>query len=667
MKRQICLPELLSVTIRNYTLYPNGLDYTFDFVKGVNLVLGGNGMGKTTFVNLIRFGLIGLYKKAMDFTRTYKERAIIKRLWYPSDFFSARKDDSVQTSGEAIVMLTFRINGRKIIVTRSIDSGCLLTAIVGDKTLSGQIVPEDRYERLSQEQKKECLLHSYEDSIEELSNLTFDDLIFFVNEILFFGEDHKTVLWNDSLEGKADVQNELFNKYFNEPDLDKKRQDALRQARYYDSLSRHRSEDMRVISNLMDKMKHGKNDKGQKSSSIPSAVDVVSLRNRLDTVRDQLDSIQNQRKVLENEISLLHGEINQSSLQASRIDEEKKQLECEVKSVIWESMHPMYDVFVKNIQLNHICPMCNQEDETLARKIACNSSKCFVCDQEIKTSHNTELTQKYKDIIECHRLLYQGIAEKQRKVKSIEIELEHLDHEFKEKDLERRTVQQQIRECEYQRTNSDNTDELQTLEDEYARLSKEKDDYQNDSAKYAQTARDLTGRIEEEILNNVSRFSSIFSNYAESFLGVRCALEYSSYDNAPRRFYPVIEGKVRRHEESLSESQRFFIDHSFRMSILTFFYHTPSFYIVETPDSSLDISYEKNAANVFAMFLRNSNSVILTSNLNNSTFVKYLIENKDIEVSLVGLPDIAKSSSIQGASEQLLSLYQNIKSKMLNE
>lgn len=52
--RNIFLPELLSINIKNYTLYPNGLDFTFDFVKGFNLVLGGNGMGKTTFVSLIK-------------------------------------------------------------------------------------------------------------------------------------------------------------------------------------------------------------------------------------------------------------------------------------------------------------------------------------------------------------------------------------------------------------------------------------------------------------------------------------------------------------------------------------------------------------------------------------------------------------------------------------
>lgn len=663
MKRQIYLPELLSINIKNYTLYPNGLNYTFEFVKGVNLILGGNGMGKTTFVNMIKFGLIGLYRKAMDLTRTYKERAIIKRLLYPSDFFSARKDDSIQELDEATITLTFRICKTKFVVTRSLDSGNLTSVMVDDAILDGICISEDRYERLNKGQKDGYLLHSYEQKIEQYSNLTFDDLIFFVNEILFFGEDHKTILWNDSLEGKFDVQNELFNKYFNEPELDQKRQDAIRQSRYYDSLSRHKSEDMRVITSLMKKMKSI--DEGKLAAhSMPSAIDVVTLRTQLDSIKTQLISIHDRREELTNEISILQGEINRSSLEVSRLDEKKKQLEGQMKSAIWESLHPMYDVFVKNIQLNHICPICNQEDERLVWKVENNPSSCFVCGKEIRTSMNDELVKQYKEVSSYHRLAYQGIANKQHKIKTIENELERLDYDFKNKDLQRRTIQQQIREYEYQRLNSNAPDKLQTLEDEFNKLLKEKDDYQKRSLEYAEMAQELTSRIEEEILNNVTQFSGLFSAYAEDFLGVKCSLEYRSYDNASKRFYPIIDGKIRRQEESLSESQRFFIDHSFRMSILTFFYQAPSFYIVETPDSSLDISYEKNAANVFVRFLSKPNSVVLTSNLNNSTFVSHLIKNKEIPFSLVGLPDIARKTSIQGASEQLLSLYRNIKNEI---
>ena len=114
----------------------------------------------------------------------------------------------------------------------------------------------------------------------------------------------------------------------------------------------------------------------------------------------------------------------------------------------------------------------------------------------------------------------------------------------------------------------------------------------------------------------------------------------------------------------MSESQRFFVDHSFRMSILTFFYQSPSFYIVETPDSSLDLSYEKNAAEVFLQFLRKPNIVIVTSNLNNSSFIDHLISEHGIRLSMVGLLDIAKQSSIQGGNEQIKSMYNEIKNRI---
>lgn len=665
MRRQIYLPELLSISIKNYTLYPNGLDYTFDFVKGVNLVLGGNGMGKTTFVNIVKFGLIGLYKKATDLTRTYKERAIIKRTLNPVDFFSARKDDTIQVDGEAIVNLSFKINNTIVGVERSLETGQLLSLVVEGNPLIGHVVSEDRYERMDNNQQKLCLLYKYEQFIKEKSNLTFDDLIFFVNEILFFGEDHKTVLWNDSNDGKTDVQNELFNKYFNEPELDLKRQEALRQAKYYDSLSRHKSEDMRVITNLMKKMQFKEQTGTHSDTQVPSALDVVELNNQLENVQGTLARIQSQRESYSKDIEIIQGEINRASLDASRLDGEKTKIEKEMNVALWEKLHPQYDVFVKNIQYNHICPMCNKEDDALAERISTTKSNiCFVCGNEIRPNSKPELTEKYKSISSAHKNLYQSIISRQRKIRAIEDELKALDSEFKEKDLQRRSILQMLREQEYQRSKATNYDKLQTLDDEYHTYAREKTEYQKKSAECAREANMLTQQIEQEILNNVSRFSAIFAMYAESFLGVQCSLEYQSYEGMTKRFYPVIDGKIRRQEESLSESQRFFIDHSFRMSILTFFYNTPSFYIVETPDSSLDLSYEKNAADVFVRFLTKPNSVIVTSNLNNSSFINHLLANEKLCFSLVGLPDIAKRTAVQGASEQLLSLYNRIKIKI---
>lgn len=663
MSRLIYLPELKSINIKNYTLYPNGLDYTYNFVKGVNLVLGGNGMGKTTFVNIIKFGLIGLYKKAKNLTRTYKDKAIVKRLLYPDDYFSARKDDSFNVKGEATVTLGFCIKDNEFVVCRSLDTGRLLSVSVNDEYLEGRIIDECRYEQLSEKDQQQFLLYVYEQKIKFCSNLTFDDLIFFVNEILFFGENHSTVLWNDGIDGgRTDVQTELFNKYFNEPDLDEERQEMQRQARYYDSLARHRSEDMRVITKLVEKINSNAKCGAEASSS---SANIVVLKNQVEKIGEELASVHARQKGLNNEISILQGEINRSSIQASKLDAEKKRIEREMNASLWETLHPLYDTFIRNIQLNHLCPMCSQESMPLVEKVNGSPMHCFSCGNEIHKVADEKLTAKYKTVTAEHKRIYQSIANKQHRIHSIEDVLSKLDNDFRDKDLNRRALQQQVRELEYQRSIQPEADKLQSLDDERNRLAKEKDEYLKKSDACAKKAQLLTEKIEEEILSNVSRFSAIFASYAGHFLGVHCSLEYAKYDNDnTKRFYPIIDGKVRRQEESLSESQRFFIDHSFRMSILTFFYQTPSFYIVETPDSSLDLSYEQNAAGVFLQFLTKPNIVIVTSNLNNSSFVNYLTSDKNVPVSMVGLPDIAKKSAIQGSNGKMQFIYNDIKGRM---
>lgn len=103
------------------------------------------------------------------------------------------------------------------------------------------------------------------------------------------------------------------------------------------------------------------------------------------------------------------------------------------------------------------------------------------------------------------------------------------------------------------------------------------------------------------------------------------------------------------------------------MSILTFFYQSPSFYIVETPDSSLDLSYEQNAAGVFLQFLKKPNIVIVTSNLNNSSFISHLTKDESVQLSMVGLLDIAKQSAIQGGNERIKNIYNEIKNKIQYE
>ncbi len=666
MSRQIYLPELLSINIKNYTLYPNGLDYTFEFVKGANLVLGGNGMGKTTFVNIIRFAILGLYKKPFGYTRTYQGNIIEKRQLFPQKYFSSRMDDSVRTDTSPTVSISMKINNIRVELTRDLSSITLTKLKVDGIEVLGNLIDQVNYEKLSDIEKKDTLPYKYENIIKTNTNLEFDDLIFFVNEVLFFGEDHKTILWND--EGFfPDVQSELFNKYFNDPDLDKKRQEAIRKAKYFDSLSRHISEDIRAINKVLSKMKEAPvTDHSTNKENI--AFTLIDLKAELARMNTKLETIQKERVSKSQHISLLQNDINKISLSVNDNDKQLTQIEEELNSHIWETVHPLYHIFIKNIQLNHVCPMCSHPNGELVERVTNEQNNCFVCGTPISTNTDTDiiLRKQFEEISVERKSLYQSINSKKQKIQNIEQEIINLDSEFSNIESRKREIQQNIRELEYENVMSDNSqNSIQPFLDEVNSLTQQKEYYQKQRDEQYDIVTSISNEIEDIITANVQAFSSIFSQYAGKFLGVPCELTYmKQVRDSNKRFYPIIDGKVRFYEEEMSESQRFFVDHSFRMSILTFFYKTPSFYIVETPDSSLDISYEGNAASVFAEFLKKPNSLIITSNLNNSLFIEHLLNQKDIDLGIVGLLEIAKQSTIQNTNEQLKLIYQNIKKRL---
>lgn len=660
MSRQIYLPELQRIHIKNYTLYPNGLDYTFDFIKGVNLVLGGNGMGKTTFVNLIKYAIIGNYKNRFDFRRTYLDRMILRRQENSASYFSNRMDASVITDGDKpFVELSFRIHDAEFLLRRDLQEIRLISCLVNGETISGEQISQAKYEKLSEEEKKPYLLYKYEKEVEKYSNITFDDLIVFVNEVLFFGEDHKTIMWNNSSSGSIDVQNELFNKYFNDPKLDEGRQEALRQAKYFDSLSRHRSEDMRAIKKVLDKIDEAK--KQKHSNDIP--LRIIELKEKISEASAMLKQLQKEQKERVSRIETLENEINLASSRVVETERKKAKLESQRNSQIWETVHPSYYKFERNIRLNHICPLCNKPSESLASKVDSKPDNCFLCDSPLEKHAADNLTQIYKDVQATLNSTYNYINEKKREINRLENEVKEGDSRFEAQSVYVRNLNSALRELQFANSQEiPNGGEIQPFLDEMERLQREKEENQQKSIAESNRATEISNRMVAEVTENVLHFSNIFSSYAEQFLGVECKLTYTKLgDDVTERFYPVIAGITRQNEEELSESQRFFIDHSFRMTILTFFYQRPTFYIVETPDSSLDISYEHNAAKVFLQFLEKPNTIIITSNLNNSTFLRYLIENSEGYVDVVGLLDIAKQSMIQNSSEQLKGLYNEIK------
>lgn len=70
-----------------------------------------------------------------------------------------------------------------------------------------------------------------------------------------------------------------------------------------------------------------------------------------------------------------------------------------------------------------------------------------------------------------------------------------------------------------------------------------------------------------------------------------------------------MNGTERESEKSLSESQRIFVDMAYRLATLEFF-HKDSYFISETPDSTLDYLFEENAVKTFSYFINSGNTIL---------------------------------------------------------
>ncbi len=662
MHNKILLPDIKSIHLKNFTLFPGNLDYKYEFVHGVNIVLGGNGMGKTTFVNLLRYGIIGLYRKDFGFTRTYRDKKIEKRIELPEDYFTNRMDATIAVDDSAEMTIVFRLGDTQFEVKRDIHDFLLreVNLIENGKEilLKGEVLRQSKYERVDDDEKKRYLQFCYEEAVAKKANVyDFDDFIFLINEVLYFGEDRKLILWDEHGE---DIQERLSSKYFNDPNLDNKREEANRQTKYYNSLSRHRSEDIRAINKVIESIEFDSPDK----KKIKEFVDnLIKLQRKAEKKAEQLDRIHDLRESVDNEQRLLRKAINTLEIEIDELDGEVSQLKGVIAARAWIKPNPQYEIYLANITKNEHCPMCLQKlSSNEAKRLKSEPDNCFLCDQEIRKPNalNPEIKSKENQ-------LQKSLKEKQRihtELVSNEERLESLDSDYRKINTDLYELNRKIRAAEHfvskKSKEGESSHELEPLLNEIAKLETAKNEFSQKSKEEKAKAAKLTKVLEEQNTKITQQLSKIFSTFAEKFLGVKGYLTYDDFqDGKGKRFTPVIDGTVRLHSEELSESQRYFVEHSYRMSLLHFFYEKPSFFICETPDSSLDISYERNAADIFLQYLKRPNTLIITTNLNNSEFMNYIIDNA-AKLRIVNLFEIGRKSTIQAESPQLGTLIKKL-------
>lgn len=629
MTQSVFLPLIKRLDIDDYLMYPGdafapGLHH--EFLTGVNVIVGVNGLGKTTLLRTILRILTG----PRDLRAGEELGGVQRELSRSVDFaeFARRVPDQAAT---AIATLKFEMNGRTVEVRRSLKDLKLLSFSV-DPDLGS--LPESL-----------DLEEQYEWAIVQLSGLVaFYDFVFFLRHVIFFLEDRRGLVWDRW------AQTEILQMLFLSSTFQLQYRDALREALSADSAARNTQA---VLTRERKRLN------GLVSAAATSPVVELGL------LRTAVEALGSQIADLENEVD----ELDKQRREQRRIAESRAhdatilaQREREVREALLAQIFPSLSDYgamtLSYMERGLGCIVCGTKDSDYLKEASkrwLERQHCPVCDappdlqeprplaqtnrpdlssdlSELETqrqSMRVAATNAEQSARELNDQYAQSLARRDRLV---------VDHHEKADQL-------RVREAAAREGSSDQV----TAQDDRVRVLEET------VADYRATKNTALGRINalmQSLRENVEGFQvsmcEAFNTTIKQFLAEECTL---SYRVSPRKIgqfgdnlnvaFPEfvvrmtsgvfrVDSEIRESSESVSESQREFIELSFRMSFLSIaLARSPTTLVFDTPEASLDAVFIPRAGRAFSSYASSGECeriVIAASNLNGTEMIRSMLE-----------------------------------------
>lgn len=607
------LPVMERMTVTDYSLYQCPL--VIDFSPKLNIIFGTNGTGKSTLLMMILFSIVGLYSGNIK-TKTRQEQRRDNRPLHEESFFRDRMGDAQET---AAVRAEFTIQDDRFVVTHSLTDGKLLSVELNQKALTGELINYKKYERLytrqrasdlPEEKLDDFLITSYHEQLKKSTGLPggINTLISMLLDVMFFDEGRKLTFWN------KDLQETIVGKYIVDPTFYEKYCEQKLTVRALESAYKKKSETWNYMNKFFEREK-------EQSSS-------VSLQKNIDPYR-QRDQIEERIGKLEEDLQKDQSEylrMNSDLLREAKLEEEIKDklavLENEWYSNLLPDQYRMYhDRFSKKM-IEGLCPICNQK-----HRFSLSVEKCILCGEKIELRDLADITA----IDSARQEASQELAEAKNRVEQIRKELHGMQRDIEKirKEIDSLNVRKDEI-CALLNPDEDHSANSDRKRLERARAERERALVELKKAR--QEEENMRRVIEDSLAENFSIFRRTFLRYASSFFGPRheenISLPFSSteedVEETPLMKFEL-DGKGREKEYMLSESQRIFTDLSFRFAILTTFHET-SFFMCETPDSTLDMFHEAQAVKTFEEYIDKGNMLILSANARRSSLINNLYQ-----------------------------------------
>ncbi len=602
----IRLPKLTWVRLEDVTLYNQQPAIEATIEDGVFCLAGANGLGKSTFLAALNFGLTGIVAqpgRRYDSVEEYYQDS----LGYSAEYFKGRVSDTDRAT--ANVTLHMRVASRIYHVTRNLfEPKALRRLHIENEDGTGVLEHPPANDFLRQEE--------YERQLAADTGLSFAQLAYLQHFVLTFDERRNLLFWDE----KA-IQQVLFIAFGLGSERAQEVERYRRERERCDSLIRNLQW---RIGQARSRLAHITRQEAQVAN-----VDGTVLRTHAALGARRDDLVTQERALLDelSDVQLLLADA--SSAHASLRKAYETAFLQHVDRRADPSLHPVVVEALNEAR----CLLCGNSGSSVTanvrQRLAANI--CPFCQNELTLEHDEdrgfgELTsldvqlQTVGKRLEDAQLAYARVKEQ---LGSVAADLAVVDRALA--DLERENQALALLSTPTSAAGA-LAGAAQQCRVEIADRQQEKDELLRARTAADEHLKMLLTLLTDAYASAEHVFVPLFTEIAHRFLGLD--LEIRLDVRPPDRVSLVlsVDGKPRRLLSQLSESQRYFIEIALRMALaryMTNSAHPPTLYI-DTPEGSLDIAYEQRAGDMFGQFARDGNHIVMTANINTSQLLLQL-------------------------------------------
>jgi DNA repair exonuclease SbcCD ATPase subunit len=602
-------PKIKEIKIHNFSLYRKAgkaVDIYETVGPGIFCLAGANGLGKSTFLNIINYGLTGLVLEPNKRFFSPGEMAT-KNAEFTDAYFDGRIKARDIKSAE--IELFFIVGDKHYRISRGFRGVDSLKNLEIYKIVNGKKI----YMPLKKNMPSEELNNIYKDELARDTGLNnFYYFAFLQLYVFTFDETRRLLFWDK--DASSNALSIAFNTSLDDHENITR---ITRRMERYESLGRNQRWQATQIMSKIDDLK--KNFKAPTKNEETEYKIICRKHDALQKIYENLsieyDSLLKNRNYLHSDILNLRSEY-------------KKYF-----SLYSEPLSKLLDNYLIKTSIDKgECIICGAKGKFIVDKINENIHRnyCPLCNTNI--SDNADNNKG--DIFNAITQIDNEISEKESELNDLINEIQGKEILKNKAEFDYRKLQEKkIKvEHEFPQISGQNTDIgilLMKLNEQFKGF----DDKSKENYEKRDKLKPLLNKLQKKTKTAYSEaevdFVPIFKNLAKSFIGYDLDI---NLETKGRNLIFVLEldNSARTESHKLSESQRFFLDIALRMTLAIYLsaHGNEATLIIDTPEGSLDIAYESRAGKMFAEFINKySQNILMTANINSSQLLISLAQN----------------------------------------